>query len=103
MVCKSRWLNEPEFLWKSLEERLNNSSDGISSKEVCDLLQSEMRKATTFSAAACSVPMSDVERLQVFSSWFQARRAVANCILLVHRLVTIVRCRLQKKNEPTIF
>ena len=103
MVSESRWLNGPDFLWKSLDERLNSSADCISSKEIGDLLQSEMRKATSFSAAACSVPIFDVERLQVFSSWFHARRAVANCILLVHRLVTKARCRLQKKNEPTSF
>ena len=53
-----------------------------------------MRKATVFNISAKPVIEFEVDRLHSFSSWFRAKRAVANCLLLTGKLLARIRAKI---------
>nr|XP_039264270.1 uncharacterized protein LOC120340083 [Styela clava] len=83
-----RWINGPEFLrMKGVYCPPNVVFEP--NETVVTELQQEMRKSTVFKTQT-SVMLDQVnigiDRLCVFSSWFRATRAVANCIRYIGKL-----------------
>ncbi|XP_077971383.1 uncharacterized protein LOC144425718 [Styela clava] len=78
-----RWLNGPEFLWcegKFVPPLVKPEQND----EVILEVQKEMKGCSVHRTIAfkadCSGKDFDISRLNIFSSWFKAKRAVANCI-----------------------
>ena len=53
-----------------------------------------MRKATVFNISAKPIIEFEVDRLHSFSSWFRAKHAVANCLLLIGKLLARIRAKI---------
>lgn len=81
------WLFGPSFLWENTN--IVQENDYCLDEETSLELRKEMRKATTFNTTVLSAPIFDVDRLQHLSSWFRAKRAVANCILWKRKLIKL--------------
>lgn len=90
-VSSSRWLQGPEFLWKDVDLE-SKRGPAIIDEEVQKKMKHEMRKATAFASTVkendykLSKASFDCSRLKRFSSWFKAKRAVANCMLYQSKL-----------------
>ena len=85
------WFNGPDFLQKSvdLNEKLIYYLDENTTRET----KRKMRKATAFTTVvknSCDI-VNDL--LLSFSSWFRAKRAIANCLLLKERLLLKVKAK----------
>ncbi|XP_077975823.1 uncharacterized protein LOC144431922 [Styela clava] len=88
LIADSKWWNGPEFLQckgayepPEVSYVPNNKTDA--------LLKHEMKKATAFITVEKENTVGynfDIDRLDIFSSWFKAKRAVANCIRFCHKL-----------------
>ena len=76
-ICKGQiWWNGPEFLWQNseldnshLQYKVINENDPEVKKVVCH--------------AVAQQPLSILQRLEYFSDWFKAKRAVAVCLRLL--------------------
>nr|XP_039271502.1 uncharacterized protein LOC120345955 isoform X3 [Styela clava] len=88
LIADSKWWNGPEFLQckgayepPEVSYVPNNKTDA--------LLKHEMKKATAFITVEKENTVGynfDIDRLDIFSSWFKAKRAVVNCIRFCHKL-----------------
>ncbi|XP_077967756.1 uncharacterized protein LOC144421984 [Styela clava] len=88
LIADSKWWNGPEFLQcKGAYEPPEVSY--VPNNETDALLKHEMKKATAFITVEKENTVGynfDIDRLDIFSSWFKAKRAVANCIRFCHKL-----------------
>ncbi|CAB4033136.1 uncharacterized protein LOC110985605, partial [Paramuricea clavata] len=90
LVEDTRWLNGPAFLWKPdlqlpTQQRWMPADDDPEVKKVKSL-------ATATVETKCS---SMLDRLNYFSCWYRARRAIANCMNLKNRL----KCRISNRSS----
>nr|XP_039261646.1 uncharacterized protein LOC120337819 [Styela clava] len=93
LLYDSRWLRGPEFLWQRDQSWKSSLYKADEETENCWI--EEMRKATCF-VTNCNngfVTYLEPERLERFSSWNSAIRAVANCI----RYVRLIKSRVQNE------
>jgi len=94
----SRWLSGPSFLWKE-ESMWPNSS--LSSKDLQPQESDpEVKKATTMATTLTEKKSlaSIAERVQRFSDWQKAKKAIALCI----KYVKILQARVHQRKVPEI-
>ncbi|XP_072021513.1 uncharacterized protein [Amphiura filiformis] len=74
LVHTSKWLTGPEFLWKTeLPEKVDTG-------QLLNEDDPEVRRSTTLAMSVSKFPEQfELERLEYFSDWDRARRAIANC------------------------
>lgn len=78
LVNSPRWWSGPDFLWSTRDDQTTEEEATISENDL------EVRKITTF--AIKTKPFASLlDRLQHFSDWHQAKRAVALCLRLQRR------------------
>lgn len=78
MVNSPRWWSGPDFLWKPRDDQTIDEAATISENDP------EVKKITSF-AIKSQLFASLLDRLQYFSDWQQAKRAVALCLRLQRR------------------
>ena len=75
-LIDSRWLNGPPFLW---QRELPNKNDDVNFDISPD--DPEVKKVQAFATGARHERMATIsERLEYFSDWHKAKRAVATCM-----------------------
>ena len=82
------WWNGPEFLWNTSATPKPQSVPDIPAEDP------EVKKLSCFASKVEEHP-SILERLEYFSSWYRAKRAIALCIRLQERF----KCKDQSINE----
>ena len=79
----SRWILGPEFLWKEEGEWLNENED----KHTLRNDDPEVKKSVTMATALVDQRKASLEeRIERFSDWHRARRAVALCSKYIQKL-----------------
>ena len=73
----SRWLHGPEFLWKESDWPIQEEQPTSLSAD-----DPEVRKVTSFATQASKSYSNTLSRLEYFSEWHHAKRAIANCLNL---------------------
>lgn len=93
LLSDSRWLCGPSFLWE------NHDSWQDSDNETCELSpeDKEVKKTSTFSTTVKESFNPLGRRLEYFSDWFRAKRAVANCL----KYLRILRHQVQRKKSTS--
>ena len=82
LVNNSRWLSGPPFLW---EQELPNRNKDVNLDISPD--DPEVKKVQVFATRTHSERMATIsERLEYFSDWHRAKRAVAACMKLIASL-----------------
>lgn len=86
-LMNSSWLKGPEFLWKK-EYDDDNEISFLPDKEVEMELARDMKKSSVYKVDAVQDVMEFdlIARIERFSSWFRAKRALANCKMYIHAL-----------------
>ena len=79
LMDSPRWWSGPEVLWKPLDDQTGRDEPAIISDS-----DPEVRRVSSF-ATKTNPFASFLERLQYFSDWHQAKRAVALCLRLQRR------------------
>ena len=88
-LIDSRWLNGPPFLW---QRELPNRNDDVNLDISPD--DPEVKKVQVFATGARRERMATIsERLEYFSDWHRAKRAVAACMEF--------KASLQRKSQET--
>ena len=91
LVERKRWINGPAFLW-----------DNEVSWKILDLERNvlklahddkEVKKVSVLMTAVKEEPISLLQRLEYFSDWFRAKRAMAVCRRYLYALLERVRSR----------
>ncbi|XP_067027926.1 uncharacterized protein [Acropora muricata] len=89
LISNTRWWNGPDFLWKPLV-----------SKPVLDLPVSpddpEVRKTSVLASKSAERPVL-LERIEYFSDWHRAKKAIALCLVFMQKLK---RCKQTDKKSP---
>ncbi|XP_073234570.1 uncharacterized protein [Porites lutea] len=90
LLQSSRWLQGPSFLW---EHRGNWRDFNKSAPEPFQLDDKEVKKASSLATSVSNKeePATLLQRLESFSSWFRAKRAVAVCLRYRRILLNQVR------------
>ena len=90
LLQSSRWLQGPSFLW---EHRGNWRDFNKSAHEPLQLDDKEVKKASSLATSVSNKeePATLLQRLESFSSWFRAKRAVAVCLRYLRILLNQVR------------
>ena len=90
LLQSSRWLQGPSFLW---EHRGNWRDFNKSAPEPLQLDDKEVKKASSLATSVSNKeePATLLQRLESFSSWFRAKRAVAVCLRYLRILLNQVR------------
>lgn len=90
LLQPSRWLRGPSFLWEPRDSWKNLEKSMPESLQPDD---KEVRKASTLTTYTTNQEQSAtlLQRLEYFSSWFRAKRAVALC--LRYRRILLERTR----------
>lgn len=91
LVDRKRWINGPAFLWEN-DESWRNLDSQYEPLEL-SLDDKEVKKVSVFTIGAKEAPASLLQRLDYFSDWFRAKRAVAVCRRYLHVLLERVRTR----------
>ena len=92
----SRWLLGPTFLWKKESEWSN--SDKVDHSLDVQPDDPEVKRSAVMATRATETRYPDIAaRIERFSDWFRAKRAVAICIKYVERL----KNRVNKSKEET--
>jgi hypothetical protein len=92
IVNDSRWINGPSFLYEADQDWKHfNQPDDKAKLEPDDV---KVKKVTTF-ATSVKKFAGVVERLEYFSSWHRAKKAIANCL----RYRRLLRQRVHKKRK----
>ena len=88
----SRWINGPSFLYEAHQDWKNyNQPEDKGKLPPGDV---ELKKASTFATSVQEYP-SMLERLEYFSSWYRAKKAIAICFRYLSVLLQRVRKRKQ--------
>ena len=81
LTASKKWFKGPEFLWKVDPCQATQELYPLDPKDT------EIKQVNSFSASSGEpVLPSLLERLQYFSSWFKARRAIATCRRYMNKL-----------------
>ena len=98
LVDNKFWWHGPPFL--------TNSTDlpPTDTEEVIDQQDPEVKRAATLATTTVSTTeyATLLDRLERFSTWFTAKRAVANCLRYVRKLKEICRRRRDGDNDRTL-
>ena len=89
----STWINGPSFLWEK-----DISTYGKDITPDLNPHDPELKKVQVMVSQSETVTGFDLARLEVFSDWFRAKRAVATCL----RLKSLLQERLLKKQKSSI-
>ena len=89
----STWINGPSFLWEK-----DISTYGKDITPDLNPHDPELKKVQVMVSQSETVTGFDLARLEVFSDWFRAKRAVATCL----RLKSLLQGRLLKKQKSSI-
>jgi hypothetical protein len=99
IVSDSRWINGPSFLYEAHHDWKHfNQPDDKAKLEPDDV---EVKKVTTF-ATSVKKFADVVERLEYFSSWHRAKKAIAICLHYRRLLHQRVRKKREKKDIESI-
>lgn len=92
----SRWIKGPEFLWKPKDQWPQENQD-VAKTTANELPRNdpEIKKVTALATTSADNFANLRERLEYFSSWYRAKKAVALCI----RYVRKVRQRVTEKEK----
>ncbi|KAK3719743.1 hypothetical protein QZH41_001947 [Actinostola sp. cb2023] len=90
LIESSRWINGPAFLWQTQENLQDFGSHDESPIPSPD--DKELKKVSSLATVAKEPPVL-LQRLEYFSDWFRARRALAICIGYVRILRERVKDR----------
>ena len=94
----SRWIRGPAFLWDPSSKWQEQEEEDEEPRLLQD--DKEVKKTTAFATGAKEKPATLLKRLEYFSDWFRAKRALALCKRYVQKLKERV-CRNKKTQEPT--
>lgn len=89
-LLNSRWITGPEFLWENENHFINNGGQVHEVQENDPEVKKSVALATTAStqiAQAHSEKISLAKRVEYFSDWFRAKRAVALCQRYIRLLI----------------
>ncbi|XP_014674056.1 PREDICTED: uncharacterized protein LOC106814273 [Priapulus caudatus] len=91
-LTESKWLRGPDMLW---EDAISKEAE----EKTIEVLpnDAEEKKAQVHSLHS-GTPSLELTRLNCFSTWFKAKRAIANCLLFISRLKQ--RCE-NKRHQRT--
>ena len=95
----SVWLNGPAFLW---EERISYVDVNID-PDTLKQMKLETRRATTLSSFVSQRKSFDPDHVKTFSSWFRAKRAVANVLLIQQKVIAKRKSKLNKDSDNFAF
>ena len=87
-ILDSRWINGPAFLWEK-ENQWPTSNEDHNLQES----DPEVKSVAMATVQAATEKLTLAERVEYFSDWYRARRAVAICL----RYVRILKDRVYKK------
>ena len=92
LMTTSKWLSGPNFLWnEEIPEKEATDSEIVLSTD-----DPEVKKTTALATCADEPPgCLKPDRLEYFSSWIKARRAVANCL----SIRALLMARVMKKQN----
>ena len=91
LVSESKWLTGPDFLWEQDIPQVQAPNQAISPTDP------ELKKAHSFLSQKSEKSSLEPERLDCFSSWFRAKKAIALCLRLKEKL----RDGLKKKTSQS--
>ena len=95
LVDSSRWWNGPDFLWKTLEDRpCPDGSEAIYFPPGVP----EVNRVTAMTTQTLE-PFSLPKRIEYFSCWHRAKRAVAVCLRLQKKFRTRMENQNTRANE----
>ena len=89
-LLNSRWITGPEFLWENENHFINNGGQVHEVQENDPEVKKSVALATTAStqiAEADSEKISLAKRVEYFSDWFRAKRAVVLCQRYIRLLI----------------
>ena len=94
LTRSSRWIRGPDFLWEHHDSWKNVGDD---TPEALSSDDKEVKESSALSTTAKAKERlaSILQRLQYFSDWFCAKRAIANCI----RYIKILQARVQRRKS----
>ena len=95
LVERKRWINGPAFLWENSETW--KSTDRQHGPFELSPDDKEVKKVSTFTTGAKEAPASLLQRLEYFSDWFRAKRAVAACHRYLY--IPLEKVRTRKRNQ----
>ena len=89
-LLNSRWITGPEFLWENENHFINNGGQVHEVQENDPEVKKSVALATTAStqiAQAHSEKISLAKRVEYFSDWFRAKRAIVLCQRYIRLLI----------------
>ena len=95
-LLNSRWITGPEFLWENEKHSVNSGKEGHEIQEDDPEVKKPVAMATTATTQiehAHSEKLSLAKRVEYFSDWHRAKRAVALC----QRYIRFLKDRVLKK------
>ena len=93
------WLNGPAFLW---EERISYVDIDIDPGTLKQM-KLETRKATTLLSFVSQRKFFDPDHVKTFSTWFRAKRAVANVLLIQQKVIAKRKSKPNKDSDNFAF
>ena len=101
-LLTSKWLKGPTFLWQ-VEDKwpFGRNEDML---ESCEVLPSDpdVKKAIVLTTMATKKELKIADRLDYFSDWFRAKRAIAFSWLYLCKLREKISVECKGSNNPTI-
>ena len=84
-LLNSRWITGPEFLWENENHFINNSGQVHEVQENDPEVKKSVALATTASTQIAQAHSE--KRVEYFSDWFRAKRAVVLCQRYIRLLI----------------
>ncbi|XP_022777858.1 uncharacterized protein LOC111319323 [Stylophora pistillata] len=101
-LLTSKWLKGPAFLWQSEDKwPLRRNEEVLDSREVLPS-DPEVKIAIVLATAVTKKELKIADRLESFSDWFCAKRAIAFSLLYLQRLRERVSVECKSNNNPTV-
>ena len=97
LIKGTRWISGPAFSWEN-RESWSSTNEHYEPFELSPD-DKEVKKVSTFTTGAKEPPASLLKRLEYFSEWFRAKRAVAACQRYLHVLQDKVRAKKEQTSN----
>ncbi|XP_078495131.1 uncharacterized protein LOC144749905 [Ciona intestinalis] len=106
LTSESSWIRGPEFLWKS-DLNLNDVNATPCTETDKQLISDEMKRSCRLQTRTFN-PVFEPDRLNHISTWFRAKRAIGNCMILLYKFKqtnrqVYINTDLLKKAESVII